>query len=189
MSWDKGFNFRATSGYVTDSANESPVLGETYPTTYGNSAVAGWTSGSPSTRDRDSGVDRRLAGVNFTTDGTFQVDLPAAGTYNVSLAMGDMGNIMVDASVVVKDGATALLTIGPHGVTNGTFYDAADVNYSAANWPGSNSAASLTFSGTTMNVQVVAGGGNNGEIAHLFVSQTGGGGGGTTQQVFYRRKR
>ena len=45
-------------------------------------------------RDRSTTVDPRLAGINFANNGspaTFYVDLPSAGTYNLSLAMGDDG--------------------------------------------------------------------------------------------------
>ena len=45
-------------------------------------------------RDRNAKLDPRLAGINFANNGspaTFYVDLPSAGTYNLSLAMGDAG--------------------------------------------------------------------------------------------------
>lgn len=194
MSWDKGFNFRGTSGFVTDGANETYVLlADTYPQTR-NTVTFGWTGAPYSSEDGSASDDRRLAGQNTIDPGhteTFRVDLPSAGAYTVRLAMGHhtYGAGAPGMEIVIKDDTTALLTIGPHPTTAANYYDAADASYSAAAWPGSNTASgSLTFATTTMNV-VVDGGPDYAAIAHLFVSQVSGGGGGTTQQVFYRRKR
>ena len=94
-SWQQGFNFRSTAAYVTDPANTTHVLATTaYPTKGGN-ATFGWQNTSlVQSRDRSTGVDPRLAGINYANNGspaTFYVDLPSAGSYNVSLAMGDQG--------------------------------------------------------------------------------------------------
>jgi hypothetical protein len=186
MSWDKGFNFRASSNYVSDGANETYVQNtlDQYPTTR-NGVTFGWTStnGGLDGRDRSTSVDRRLAGMNFisgSTATTFQVDLPSSGQYNVSLAMGDDGFAQNTVKVVIKDGASALLTIGPHNTVAGSFYDATDSNIADTSWPANNSPATLTFTGTTLNLDLT---GTVGVIAHLFVSQvsTGGGGGQPTR--------
>src|SRR3990167_6684343 len=90
MAWDKGFDFRNTSAYVTDPADHTYVLHtETYPTTR-NGVTFGWSAGTIDSRDRDSGIDARLAGINFgAATGTFRVDLPATGDYDVRIASGD----------------------------------------------------------------------------------------------------
>jgi hypothetical protein len=98
LSWDKGFNFRQTSGFVTDGANETYVLsGDSYPATR-NGVTFGWEDAPSGDRDRNSGIDRRLAGMNFVSSAAgasayrFRVDLPAAGDYAVRLAIGDEAN-------------------------------------------------------------------------------------------------
>jgi hypothetical protein len=102
MAFDFGFDFRGTSGYVTDPSYASVVLGENYPNTYtngaGKSINAGFTvAGQVNPLDRDNTQDPRIAGTNYeANDGYnnfFQVDLssgsaPGAGTYSVDLAMG-----------------------------------------------------------------------------------------------------
>ena len=94
-AWAIGFDFRASSNYVTDPPGDTYVLASTaYPTTF-NGVNFGWTNVSlVQARNRSTGVDPRLAGMNYVTNGspaTFYVDLPASGTYNLSLAMGDDG--------------------------------------------------------------------------------------------------
>lgn len=180
MSINWGFNFRQTSGFVTDGTNESPALGELYPHSFGNGATAGWTNNGGGTltgRDRSSSVDRRLAGIVTIGSGatsTFQVDLPASGSYSIRLAMGDESFSAPTTKVVIKDGTTVLATIGSHNVAADQFYDTTDTAYSGANWPGSNTANTYSFAGSTLNVDLV-GGASGAVIAHLFVSQVGGG--------------
>lgn len=153
-----GINCRNTAGYVTDGADQTYWLGEAYPV-----VRAGWTfgetlNGGRSGGDTTTSGDVRLAGYvyNGSTGTTFnlRVDLPAAGAYKVRLAMGNQLLGLADNKVVIKDGSTPLLTIGPHSYSVGNYYDAADALLSAANWPGSNTQATLTFSGTVMNVEV-----------------------------------
>ena len=73
----------------------SQVLATTAYPTRGNGVTYGWVATSlVQARDRNAQEDPRLAGMNFATNGspaTFYVDLPSAGTYNLSLAMGDAG--------------------------------------------------------------------------------------------------
>ncbi len=94
----QGFDFRNTQNAAPDPPGSTYVLASTaYPTT-----VGGMTFGWANTylvqgRDRNgnnNNLDPRLAGVNLITNGspaTFYVDLPAPGTYSLSLAMGDAG--------------------------------------------------------------------------------------------------
>lgn len=178
MSFDIGINFRASAGFVTDGANETYSLGETYPQTRGG-VTFGWDLDA-TPRDRNAGVDRRLAGMNSTVDGndrTFRLDLPAAGQYTIRLAMGDIDNGSVNSKVVIKDNVTTLLTIGPHSTGVDEFYDAADASYSSANWPTSNTGAVLTFASTTLNL-VVDGvpAVSNSVVAHLRVTSVDSGG-------------
>jgi hypothetical protein len=172
-----GFNFRATSGFVTDNANEVYVLDtDTYPTTRGGFTF-GWvqTGTRPvSSADRTTGVDVRLAGINYcqdwaaTTETYFRVDL-TPGTYNVRIAVGDAsfsGNLN---HIVVKDTGTTRFTVtGTYG--SGNFFDSQSVEYSAAAWPGSNSPQSTNIS--TGQLRMVMGDGSasdNQMVAHLRI--------------------
>ena len=171
--WDKGFNFRATSGFVTDGTDETYVIGETYPITR-NGVTFGWETGPTgvATRDRNSGNDRRLAGINFndavTTNEDFRVDLPATGDFLIRLAMGDAANPQ-NPKIVLKDDTTVLDTLQTSVGAN-EFYDATGVLRTQANWPGQNVAITRTF-GSTILRGVIGDGVNFATIAHLFLSQ------------------
>ena len=70
-AWAIGFDFRASSNYVTDPAGDTYVLPSTaYPTTF-NGVNFGWTNVSlVQARNRSTGVDPRLAGMNFANERT-----------------------------------------------------------------------------------------------------------------------
>lgn len=188
MAWTKGFNFRSSSGFVTDGTDETYVIGtgvgptDNYPTTR-NSVTFGWTNtfGSvPQDRDRNSGIDRRLAGCHFwdaggaAFPGLFRVDLTATGDYVIRLAAGDAYGARSTGFVEIRDNATAQVTIDhASGYTSAANYrDAVDAEYSAANWPGSNTSTTKTFSTTTLIIAVGKyGAGQDGWLAHLFLDQ------------------
>jgi hypothetical protein len=170
-----GLNFRATSGYVTDGTNETYVLAsDTYPTTRGG-VTFGYTSGMPSSngRNRSAGVDRRLAGMHFdggTADAEFRLDLPAAGTYEVRMALGDVTGGNTHGGDLT-DGVSTLISI-PNAVnaSPNVFTDATDVGHTAGNWPNNNNPASVVFSTTTAFFNFVGTG--NVCTAHLFFKRT-----------------
>jgi uncharacterized membrane protein len=180
QSWQKGFDFRATAGYVTDPAGATYVLASTsYPTT-ANGVTFGWTNTAlVQARDRSTSIDPRLAGINYATNGspaTFYVDLPSAGTYNVSLAMGDGGypQCWTQCQMKFLDGSTVLATVSAGYTAPGYFYDATAHNWSAATWPSSNLSLPLTLTGSRLTI-VVGSNNNTGDItpiAFLGVQQT-----------------
>jgi hypothetical protein len=175
VPFDIGINFRSTSGYVADGANETYCLADIYPVTRGG-VTFGWViTGAVDSRDRDSGNDRRLAGINFTTNNAdyFRLDLPAAGTYDVHLAMGD-ATFSGAVSYDVKDTTTLLFSTTGSTSAGNKFKDATDTEYSNAAWPGSEAASTQTFATTQLRVQHT-GGGVNDVIAHLRVAAAGGG--------------
>ena len=159
-SWQQGFDFRNTAGFVTDPPGDTYVLPSTAYPTEGSGVTYGWVNTlSPQGRDRISSQDPRLAGINFVANGapaTFYVDLPSAGTYNVSLAMGDAGyeQCWVQCQIQFLDGSTVLGTL-TKGLTNENyFYDAQGNNWSAAQWPANNLTQQFTLSGTRLIVVV-----------------------------------
>lgn len=156
-----GFNFRkdnTTAGYVDiEGVNEVYVL----PTdAYTGSVIRGGLKfgftnslSLQDGRDRSTTVDRRLAGIaiNSGVAPVFRVDLPSAGTYDIRLAAGDAGN-PATVSATVLDGATSRIAVGPTAVSAGHFIDAVGTDLTAAAWPGSNAAVSITMTGTILNV-------------------------------------
>ncbi len=153
-SWQQGFDFRNTAGFVTDPAGDTYVLATTaYPTTV-NGVTFGWLQTPPvQARDRDAQLNPRLAGIDFATNGspaTFDVDLPSPGTYSLSLALGDAGYQQCWVQCQVQ--LLATLTVGSTQL--GYFYDAQGNNWSAAAWPTSNLSQQVTLTGTHLTVVV-----------------------------------
>jgi hypothetical protein len=181
MSLDIGINCRATSTYVTDNPNETYTLGEAYPTTRGG-ATFGWdTDLTSNTRDRDSGLDRRLAGIVFnnTVGRYFQIDLQSATDHDVHCAAGDAGSGNA-ALWDFQDNTTVFdaTTGDPVDAIGGFYKDATDAKYANAGWPGSETAISRTFGSTVFRFQIRAAAVSvgNSTVAHLRLVQTGGGG-------------
>lgn len=174
MSWNKGFDFRATSGYVTDPTDNAYVLDtDTYPTTR-NGVTFGWTVAPTGARDRVAytGDSAKVAGIVFgNANGTFRVDLPGAGNYSLRLAMGDAGINQTATQVLIKDNVTTVLTIGPHDTNTDEFWDASDVKRTSnTDWVTNNASVTKTFASPVLNLTLEAATSNS-VIAHLFLSQ------------------
>lgn len=181
MAFPQGLNFRTSSGYVTDGANEAFDNGNTgggasYPRTTPQGNTVGSEGVAFLNVDRNAGLDRRLAGVIYTaTNGhRFRIDLPAAGTYNVRSAAGDasFGN---PTQWSLRDTTTSLGNLATGSITAGNYKDANDVTYSAANWPANNTARSFTFATTICRIQSEVTSGNT-VLAHFYIEAAGGGG-------------
>lgn len=185
-----GFNFRATSGFVTDPAGTTYVLDtDTYPVTR-NGFTFGWLDTPGGGRDRTTFSDARdrMAGINFGQAAQrFKVDLPGgAGTTDVRLAMGDAGGAQTQMQVKVKDNTTVRLTIGPHDTATSNYYDASDtVRTSETDWINNNAAATglSMSSGVLVATLEGPGGVSNTTLAHLFVSHTAAGAGDTQEWI------
>jgi hypothetical protein len=103
------------------------------------------------------------------------MSLPAAGTYALTLALGDQSS-QIRGSATIYDGATLLATIST--ATNGTgaaghFVDANGTEFaSAAAWVSGNAPLNLTFAGQQLNIVLslpTTGGVAEMGIAHLMV--------------------
>ena len=139
--FQQGFDFRNTSTFVTDPPGDTYVLATTAYPTKSNGVTFGWVNTLlVQGRDRSTSVDPRLAGVNYANNGspaTFYVDLPSAGTYNLSLALGDDGymSCWVQCQIRFLDGSTVLATVTGGTINQGFFYDAVGNPWSASAWP------------------------------------------------------
>ena len=181
--WQQGFDFRNTPTFVTDPSGDTYVLSTTAYPTKGNGVTYGWLKTSLVTgRDRNAALDPRLAGINFVDNGspaTFYVDLPSAGTYNLSLAMGDASfeQCWVRCQIQFLDGNTVLATLNEGVTKSGFFYDTMGNNWSAAAWPASNLSQQVTLTGTRLTVVVGTNKatGDFTTIAFLGVTQVSGG--------------
>jgi uncharacterized membrane protein len=158
--WQQGFDFRNTATYVTDPTGDTYVLPTTAYPTMSDGVTLGWLKTSlVQGRDRSKSVDPRLAGINFANNGspaTFYVNLPSAGTYNLSLALGDAGwpECSVQCQVQFLDGSTVLYTLDVGPVNLGYFYDAKGNKWSAAMWPSDNLSQQVTLTGTRLTMVV-----------------------------------
>jgi len=179
VGWKKGFDFRNTANFVTDPPGATDVLVTTLYPTPDTLTPYGWDYyAEVQGVDRSTMVDRRLAGINYARNGTpasFDVDLPAAGTYNLALAMGDEGytQCWTQCQVQFWDGSTLLKTVAEGEIQAGYFYDATGKTWSAARWPASNQPLTVTLAGTRLTV-IVGTNNNTGDItpiAYLGVTQ------------------
>ena len=180
MSFPQGINFRATAGYVTDGANEHGEIATTanYPTTSTQGNNVGWEAAPSGTRDRNNLLDVRLAGIHYGFNDTpidYRIDLSGTGSWISRIAAGD-GTNPSQEKVELFDTSSSLGVLCDQSVAIASFADALDVEYTAVNWPGSNSPATDTFTTTICRFRL--GGNASGgvvTIAHVYVEAVGGG--------------
>lgn len=170
---DIGINFRSTSGYVTDGANEVYCLGDQYPTTRGG-VTFGWST-VVSIRDRSASVDRRLAGTNFASSiGIyFRLDLPSAGQYDIHLAVGDATNLnRVEWDLNDTTTNLAQYRNGGNQLVQ-QFMDASGVIREVANWPSQEVKITKTFATTQLRLVVASTMVINSNVGHIRVVSAG----------------
>lgn len=178
-----GIDVRNTSGYVADPAGDTYSLGEAYPTTRGSLTFGFSSNQTGHSFNRSLSVDPRLAGfvvsqgVGSPTCGSlgstlyFQVDLPnGAGTYAISVALGDASFSSVQ-NAILCDGSTLLATISQGSVAAGSFVDATNAVYTAANWITSQTPITKTFAGTNLKVVATNTSANTFYLAHVHLTQ------------------
>jgi hypothetical protein len=177
MAWTKGFDFRGSSGYVTDPADHTYVIQtDEYPITR-NSVTFGLVNASLVLMlDRDSAIDARLAGVGLTnsvgTPGVFRVDLPEAGDYIIRAAFGSATNSTVTSYVKLYDNTSLLATITGSTSAAPSFLDATAVNRtSVADWIANNASITKTFATTTLIMEIGDTGSTFGWMVHLLLDQ------------------
>lgn len=183
MALPQGINFRGSSGYVTDPTDYDYSTATTadYPRTSAQGNSIGWESGTIAfSADRDSTVtNKRLAGTaaSFGGAATFRVTLPASGDHNVGVAVGDMGGGGGANQVTELYDTTTLLQtlVNDVAIAQGSFCDAANTEYTAANFIDTSTLYAATFS-TTIARWTLAVGGVVDKIASLYVEAAAAGG-------------
>lgn len=182
------FNFRNTLGFfggsgLPDTGSQWGIDASTHASEYpvhNQGVTYGWNADAPSFaqgRDRNSGQGFQFGGwVNSNVEATpikFRVDLPSAGSYVLNLAFGDE-NYSASIDAYIFDNTTQLAHIS--GTTGGAnqFLDAAGNNRtSPTDWTNNNASITLTFSTTTLLIQLGDGVSTNADIV-TFTLSTGG---------------
>lgn len=172
---DAKFNFRATSGHVTDGAGETYVLGETSSQSRGGYTFQ-WNTCGDCARDRSAAV-AKFAGTNKRdnngTQNTFTVTLKSTGAKVIRAAFGDSSNAGSPTYAYFYDNTTliASVVVTPNSTSSNTFLDATGVNRTAAAWDADNVAVSHTFASTTFKLVIGSPTAQSGEsrISHLEI--------------------
>jgi len=179
-----GVNFRQAEAFVA-GADPAPNIWSNFATVTGGGSAAysgaqqfGWTDTSASgigVANRNSGNDHRLAGIVFApstaTPANFEYRVDTgAGTFQLTLALGDAASTNGPHKIEVFDGAntTAVFSITTGGTTaTGQFYDASNtLRTSAAAWISGNATAPVTITSSYLRIRI---GGSSGQttLAHF----------------------
>jgi hypothetical protein len=172
--WKKGFNFRGSAAFTADGPNETYVLADTAPQTR-NGVTFGWSARLISA-NANRNLDRRLAGFAYTINAwqrTFQLTLPAPGTYEITLALG-AATAVSRPHCEIRDGGTRVLQIDDRDAArNGHWTDSAGGDFTAGTWITQNRSVRVRFN--TTSFQLVIGGGdfpaNITALSHLQIEK------------------
>jgi len=184
QQYDVGIDFRSTQNYVTDPAYavfdnclNDGTKQQTRTNSNGQSVTWQWSQRCNEPGDLSNSVDPRLAGVAnlFTASGgeTLTITLPQPGTYNIRFATGVATGTQCGSggcpNFIFRDGTigTQLFTVNPNNPGTGHFIDAANHNWTAAQWPSSNQEQPVTLTGTTLTVSMASGAPG---IAHIRIT-------------------
>ena len=153
-----GFNFRASSGFVTDGPGETYVIAsDTYPTTR-NGITFGWTvSGAITPTDVNSSNIPELAGYVLASNTTgvvqvFRVDLPATGKWAVRLAMNGQPSFTGNY-VNLFDNAGNTGSYSGNSLAN-EFLDAVGAGFTSSTWLAGNSRIVVDFTSSIFRVEI-----------------------------------
>src|SRR5271157_2568924 len=184
-AYDVGIDFRSRQNYVTDPAyavfdncvNDGTTQ-QTRTNTNGYSITWQWSQNCNAATNESASIDPRLAGIAsvYTASGgeTLTITVPQPGTYNIGFATGMAAGNQCGGgrcpNFIFKDGASGkqLFTVNPNNPGVGDFIDAANHNWTAAQWPASNREQQVTLSGRTLTVSMAAG--NAPSIAHIRIT-------------------
>ncbi len=181
MAYPQGINFRATLAFVTDGASEAFEITSgvvNYPHTSAQGNNVGWeTATSLDVRDRNSGVDVRLAGINFVSNPStsdYRLDLSATGSWDINLAAGDYTYAQGPIKVEVFDTAASLGVLCNATTSAGQrWLDAKGTELNATTWPSSNVAQSVTFTTTICRIRLGGAASASSTISHVKLTAGG----------------
>lgn len=180
---DAGINFRVTSGYVTDGTNDTYCLAATdgstcdeYPTTRGG-VTFGWEDNgeaNPNGRDRNNGVDARLAGMHFIIGSdvfTYDFRLDKTGSLKVDVGFGDEASAAGGVTCSIRDSGGEKFAVADATLGAAEFLDATDAKRtSVADWVNNHTqSAAYTFADYTRFRFGPTGTVNQNRVAHVKV--------------------
>jgi hypothetical protein len=181
------FNFRQSSGFVTDGVGQTYVLSTD---AYTGSVIRdghtfGWVSGDVllgQDSDRNNAIDPRLAGIHYQgnngTQSIFRYNLPASGSYTIDIALGDNNSAQAYQYLQIQDNTTPVVTLDQSSGTGAAeWYDATGtLRTSAANWVSGH--VTITQSFSTAVARFVIGSpatqANSTTLSHIAVAAAGG---------------
>lgn len=184
-SFTQNVSFRSSSGFVTDGNQTAyEIVGVTnYPhaplcngcASSGDAVSIGWDSGGGNPANDSAGLDARIAGHNSVgsgTTGVYRILLPSSGTYNITVALGSIGNTETN-KILIRDGVggTTLATIGPTSTTAANYLAADGNTYANSNTTGLTKTVSVTFTGTTAAFDIGGVAANFGQIQYIGVNR------------------
>ncbi|HEY0941891.1 MAG TPA: hypothetical protein VGE08_17495 [Steroidobacter sp.] len=172
MAWStlRWINFRASAEHVTDGTNQVALVENSpgslnipiYPVELnvaGDTFDVGWNTVADGARNVSNPGDPRLAGVHFVDNGTqrtLRIDLGAARTINLHLAMGRNEQSTAPYWQILDDDSV-LDTVDMSGSATGTsgFYDAnGTLHSSPANWVANQTAKQYTISSGILYIRI-----------------------------------
>ena len=170
QQYDIGIDFRSTQDSVSDPAYavfdnclNDGTNQQTRTNSNGYSISWLWSQACNSATDESNSVDPRLAGIAnvYTASGgeTLTITVPQSGIYNIGFATGNAAGGQCGGgqcpNFIFEDGAsgTQLFTVNPNNPGKGHFIDAADNNWTAAQWPSNNQEQQVTLSGRTLTLK------------------------------------
>lgn len=181
MGLPQAWDFRATLagpvGFVGDPANcDFNDGGVTASGTSSNGIAWSWTdTGGTTTRDRSGSVDPRVAGLVAVSSGgtvaTFNVTLPSAGTYDITLALGDQ-SAQQTINFDILDNGSVLFSVATNVNTGGAnnYLDATGTNRTSdTDWATNNAKKRLTFTTTSAGFRLNVPSSQTSCMAHLRI--------------------
>lgn len=180
-SFDFGINFRNTAGFrADDGATDTYSLGVVYPETR-KGGTFGMDSSKAPVNDDAATYDVRLAGhlslSNNVAKKAMRIDLPSAGTYTITLAIGapHSGSPLGRQYVEILDNTTSLYVVDVASVGVLGVLDANGTEWTRTTWPTSQvPKAGLVFASTICWVRIGVGTGSTDftGITHIHLLKT-----------------
>lgn len=174
----KGFNFRATSGIVTDGTGQTYVTGDMYPTTRminGESVTFGWeTTTNHGDRSIYAPYTPEMSGLAFNdagagTERVFRIDLPTTGNFQIQVGAVDAGNPN-QGYFGLRDNTTEFKSVGNTSLTGTQTIDAnGTVHADIPTWRSSATAVDQAFASTIFRFALKGSATNSSIVNHISI--------------------
>lgn len=187
MAFPQGIYFRSTDNQSDPTNYDAEVsVAENYPRVSAQGNNVGYEDnffGGVGKVDRDVGSVVELKGFHQVSNSgggsaIYRIDLPAPGTYNIRLALGEETSSQGPNRVRLLDNATQFAEIDASTSAAAKFIDATGIERtSQADWLSNNAPLQRVFASTIFRVKLGEGGGGGGGsscMAALYIESAGG---------------